>query len=482
MVALMAIEALTDAVKALGDATQKTLSSIEQHPRALLEALPAAVYITDTEGRITFYNQAAADLWGQAPQLGTMEWCGSWRLYWPDGRPMPHHECPMAVAIRERRAIRGAEAIAERPDGTRVPFLAYPTPIWDDAGELTGAINTLIDITERKQREEFANRLASIVESSQDAIVSKDLNGVVATWNKGAEKLFGYTAAEMIGKEIVLLIPEDHPDEEPAILERIRRGERVEQYETIRRRKDGSLVEIALTVSPVKDAAGHVIGASKIARDITESKRAEERQILLLREMNHRIKNLFALASSVVAVSKRSADSVEELADAVQGRLSALARAHDLTLPDMTPAGAGPEKTTTLRALLEAIIAPFDGVEHDGESRVAITGPEISIGGRAVTGLALLLHEFATNAVKYGALSCAGGRINVSWPADEGALHLIWEETGVKRRVRKPEGEGFGSLLVRATVSGQLGGQMTQDWRADGLTIRVSASSAALAG
>src|SRR5215470_20092071 len=105
----------------------------------LLEALPVAVYTTDAQGRITFYNRAAAALWGHNPALGSSQWCGSWRLYWPDGRPMRHDECPMAIALKEQRAISGAEAAAERPDGVRVPFLAYPRPLFDEAGRLAGA-------------------------------------------------------------------------------------------------------------------------------------------------------------------------------------------------------------------------------------------------------------------------------------------------------------------------------------------------------
>jgi PAS domain S-box-containing protein len=120
----------------------------------VLRVLPAAVYTTDATGRITFYNEAAADLWGCRPELGKSEWCGSWRLYWPDGRPMQHSECPMAVALRECRAIREAEAVAERPDGTRVPFLASPTPLRDASGAVIGAVNMLVDNTQRKRVEE----------------------------------------------------------------------------------------------------------------------------------------------------------------------------------------------------------------------------------------------------------------------------------------------------------------------------------------
>lgn len=125
----------------------------------LLGALPAAVYITDAAGRITFYNQAAVDLWGHRPELGKDVWCGSWKLYWPDGTPLPHDQCPMAVALKEDRPIRGMEAIAERPDGTRVPFIPYPTPLHDTSGALVGAVNMLVDITEHKRSEQQEREL-----------------------------------------------------------------------------------------------------------------------------------------------------------------------------------------------------------------------------------------------------------------------------------------------------------------------------------
>jgi PAS domain S-box-containing protein len=125
----------------------------ERHLRDLFDSLPAAVYTTDAEGRITYYNQAAVELSGRQPQLGSDQWCVSWQLYWPDGTPMRHDQCPMATALREGRPIRNMEAVAERPDGTRVPFIPYPTPLCNDAGEVVGAVNMLIDISERKQAE-----------------------------------------------------------------------------------------------------------------------------------------------------------------------------------------------------------------------------------------------------------------------------------------------------------------------------------------
>jgi PAS domain S-box-containing protein len=139
----------------------EALIQSEGYFREVLEALPAAVYITDATGQITYYNEAAAALWGHRPQLGDSEWCGSWKLFWPDGRPLPHGECPMALAVKEKRPIRGMEAVAERPDGTRVPFIPYPTPLYDASGTFVGAVNMLVDITERKRTEEQQNFLVA---------------------------------------------------------------------------------------------------------------------------------------------------------------------------------------------------------------------------------------------------------------------------------------------------------------------------------
>jgi PAS domain S-box-containing protein len=133
---------------------QASLPEHERRFRELLDALPAAVYTTDAAGRITYYNEAAVALWGHRPPLGTGEWYGSWKLFWPDGTPLPHEQCPMALALKEDRAVRGMEAAAERPDGTRVPFIPYPTPLHDEAGQLIGAVNMLVDITDRKHAEE----------------------------------------------------------------------------------------------------------------------------------------------------------------------------------------------------------------------------------------------------------------------------------------------------------------------------------------
>ncbi len=435
----------------------------ENYFRQVLELLPAAVYITNAAGLITYYNEAAAALWGHYPQLGVGEWCGSWKLYWPDGRPLPHDQCPMALALREKRPIRGLEAVAERPDGVRVPFIPYPTPLYDESGELIGAVNMLVDISDRKRAEYYAQRLAAAVEFSDDAIITKDLDGVITTWNRGAERLFGYTAEETIGKSITILIPLDRHDEEHKILDRIRRGEHVDRYDTVRRHKDGSLVDISLTVSPVRDAEGKIIGASKIARDITERRRAQEQQKLMVGELQHRIKNTLATVGAIANQTFRDAPSECE---AFRGRLEALAGAHDLLKNDNWQAAA-------LVALVGRALEPFQDKHRD---RFLIDGPDgIFLDAQKASLLAMALHELATNAVKYGALSSEKGHVRIAWQRLEGdkpqRFRLRWQESGGPP-VTSPRQKGFGSLLIERAIRSQLG-QASLDFDQHGLVCSM---------
>jgi PAS domain S-box-containing protein len=320
-----------------------------------------------------------------------------------------------------------------------------------------------------------AQHYAAIVESSDDAILSKDLNGVILSWNQGAERLFGYSSEEAIGKPITMIIPLDRREEEPAFLDKIRRGERVQHFETVRQRKDGSFIDISLTISPIRDARGHIVGASKIARDITELKKTRDRQHLLLREMSHRVKNLFALSSSIVGLSARSAKTVPELAESARERLAALARAHALTFSHGEPS----PQPTTLQSLIRTLVAPFDGPE---EPRILVSGVDAVVSGSAIASLALLVHEFATNAAKYGALSSPEGTVDIVCAEKGDLIALSWTESGGPPVV-KPEGnEGFGGVLSRIAVSNQLGGEITRDWRPEGLAIQLEAPRSRLAG
>ena len=551
--------------------------------RELVNALPAAVYTTDPSGRITYYNEAAAALWGCRPDLGTSDWCGSWKLFWPDGRIMPHDQCPMATAVKKQQAIRGLEAVAERPDGTRVPFLPFPTPIFNESGVFVGAVNMLVDITERKRAEEATQRLASIVDSSDDAIISKGLDGIIRSWNSAASRLFGYEAAEVIGKPVTILIPQDRQDEETFILQQIRRGERIEHYETVRRRKDGGLIDVSLTVSPIRNAQGKIIGASKIARDITKRKReinaalllasivetsddaiisktldgiitswnkgaerifgymaeeiigksikvlipreyhAEEDTILdrlrrgqriehyetirqrkhgslinvsltvspvadpqgkivgaskiarditerkrteaqislLAREAEHRTKNILATVQATVHLTQ--SETIDGLKSAIEGRIQALANVHALFVESRW-------EGAHLNNLVTQELSPYC---QDVEARTRIEGPDLLLEPYAAQTIAITLHELATNAAKYGALSVPDGRVHVAWSGGEKA-HLIlrWTETGGPL-VTSPTRKGFGTRVMERMIREQLKGKMQFDWRAEGLVCEI---------
>ena len=435
--------------------------SREDSYRKILDELPAAIYVTDALGRITYFNEAAATLWGHRPTIGTSEWCGSWKLLWPDGRALPHGECPMAIAIKEKRIVRGMEAIAERPDGTRVPFEPYPTPLFDASGALIGAVNMLIDITDRKRAEETKQLLSSIVQFSDDAIISKNLKGIIESWNAGAERIFGYKASEAVGQSVEILIPPDRLNEETEIISRIRRGEHIEHYETVRRRKDGSLIDISLTVSPIKDAKGKVLGASKIARDITDRKRSEAHISALAHEAEHRAKNVLATAQATVHLTE--ADTVAEFKKVIEGRLQALANVHTLFVASRW---SGAE----LRDLVTKELAPYR--KGDG-TRVSIEGPVLVLEPNRAQTVAVICHELATNAAKYGALSVCKGRIDVSWTRPEnGQLVLRWTETSGPV-VRPPTRKGFGTRVMASMVQ-QAKGEIQFDWHPAGLSCELA--------
>lgn len=309
--------------------------------------------------------------------------------------------------------------------------------------------------------------LAAIVENSDDAILSKTLDSTILTWNAGATRLFGYSADEAIGRSVTMLIPEDRRGEEDHILGRLRSGERVDHFETVRRHKDGSLIDVSLTISPVRNAAGEIIGASKIARDITELKQSRTGQSILLREMNHRIKNIFSVISGLVALSARDRHDDEELGPAILARLEALSRAHELTLPDLRSETAT-EKSTTFAELLRTIVAPH----QLDEERVSISGDDVLLSGSALTSIALLLHELTTNAAKYGALSMSAGRLQVTMRVEGEQFHIDWIEQGGPPIAGEPVSEGFGSVLEAAALRG-LRGTLSRHWDRSGLRLSL---------
>ncbi|WP_160310519.1 sensor histidine kinase [Microvirga vignae] len=311
----------------------------------ILEVLPAAVYTTDAAGRITFYNQAAVDLWGCRPELGKSEWCGSWRLFWPDGRPMPHDECPMAVALKEDRAIHDGEAIAERPDGTRVPFLASPTPLHDASGAVIGAVNMLVDMTQRKK--------------------------------------------------------------------------------------------------------------------------AEEHQKVLLAELQHRVRNTLAVIRSIAHQTAETSETIEDYAMHFDGRLGALARVQAAVTRDPTAGIA-------LASLVAEELLSF--AAQEGE-QFSLSGPDLRLQPKAAETLGLAIHELATNAVKYGALASPNGDVTVTWRLEDQdgdrRLRIEWTEAGVPELSLSPRRSGFGTELLTQTLPYQLRGTTMLTFKPGGLQCTI---------
>ena len=543
--------------------------------------------------------------------------------FWEWVRPGSGSTCGAALATGDRSIVAdielsdfmaGSEDLETyRQTGIRA---VQSTPLVSREGRLLGMMSThwrnshqpsdrdlrlldvlarqAADVIERKQAELTDQRLASIVDSSHDAIVSKDLNGRVTTWNRGAERLFGYAASEMIGRSITTLIPPDRLHEEVRILDRIRRNERVDPYETVRMRRDGSLVDVSVSVSPLRNATGEVIGASKIARDIskrkeaecalaernlhlalaeraalvgrvaydadseklqisagyaaihgfpvgtreimrsewkagvhpddvarleelrndafrtrsneysadyrivrargevrwidarifiayredgrpqrvvgvnidvTARKRAEEQQRALHAELDHRVKNVLATVSAIATHTKDTSSSMDDFVAALDRRMQSMASTHELL-------SRARWQGVPLRELVQREIAPYSS-----NGNTCIKGSDVILGAEAAQTTALVLHELATNAAKYGALSQPKGRVSVRWyrrrnGQGPGPLAIEWLETGGPV-VEVPNNSGYGTSVITELVPYELGGTARLRFSPEGVRCRL---------
>jgi two-component system, chemotaxis family, CheB/CheR fusion protein len=419
--------------------------------RHLLATLPVAAYTCDAEGLITYFNERAVELWGREPRLGDPvdRFCGSFRLFSADGSPMSHGECWMALALRDGKAYSGQEIVIERPEGNRCIALAYANPFRNERGELAGAVNVLVDITDRRHAELARSQLAAIVESSDDAIVGKDLNGVIQSWNAAAQRLFGYTPEQAVGRHISFLIPAERADEEDRILARLRAGERVYHFDTVRVRSDGQPVHVSLTISPIRDGAGRIVGASKIARDITDRKQDEERIYRLMTQLKeadlrkneflamlaHELRNPLAPLLNMLEIMKRGEGNgklIEQVRSTLERQLGQMVRLVD-DLLDMSRISRSKlelrkgrvELASVIHQSVEACRPLAESAKH--ELNVSLPPEPIYLHADPVR-LAQVFGNLLNNACKY---TEPGGRIWLTAERQGGDVVVNVKDTGL---------------------------------------------------
>lgn len=433
------------------------LTRLNDDLKNLLDETQIATIFLDDELNITYFTPAMTDLFNLR--------------HGDHGRPITDLATRLRYADLQRDAAEvmcklGTIEREVRTD-TEAVFLMRIHPYRSMHGVIDGVVITFIDITDRKRHEAAQAQIAAIVDCSQDAIIGHTLDGTITSWNAGAQAIFGYTAAEAIGKPFAILIPEDQGEQAQQVLDRLQQGERVEHFEVDRIRKDGRIIDVSLSVSPVKDPEGKLIAASTIAREFTQRKLVEDHKSMLMRELDHRIQNTLAVVSSLVRQTVRNSDSLEAFARDIEGRLGAFSRVQALSNHERQGRAA-------LRDIVLGELHPYELRE---QHRIVVgAGTDIVLTPTATQALALALHELATNAAKYGALSVPAGRVEVTWrvedPAREPRVLIDWTESDGPP-VRPPARRGFGTQLIEDMVSFALNAKVRRDFRPEGVRCNI---------
>jgi PAS domain S-box-containing protein len=572
---------------------EDTLRKNEQALRELLGALPAAIFVTDADGRITYCNQAAVELWGKRPELGTDRWCDLARFYCADGKPANLRDCPTEIALRRGKSVRGCEAILERADGTRISILPYPTPLFDAAGSIVGVVNMTVDISERKQAEfALAERNAQLALAGQAALVgsyayevgmertqisegyaaiyglpegttettrsqwrarvhpddvqradglrARTFNYKQGTFNveyriirsgavrwiesrgfvsydedKRPRRIVGINIDVTERKQTETLLREsearlqealtagkvmafdwdagtgrsqrsDNADriiggvEDGRFLKHVHAEDRAyfkahigglcpdtPAYALIFRfvRADGQQIWLEETAKGEFDGTGKLLRIKGLTRDITERKELEDHKNTLISELDHRVKNVLALVSTVASRTQETSSSMAEFVAALDGRIKSMATAHEL-LSHRRWQGI------PLAELVRHELAPYATV-----SNTRIDGPDVVLSAEAGQTLAMVLHELVTNAAKFGAISTKSGRICVRWRFRrnghaESWLCIHWEESGGPRVV-PPTRSGFGTSVVHELIPYELDGRVDLMHSAEGVRAKL---------
>ena len=464
--------------------TLPALNAMLRASDGILDLLPIATFICDAQGVILQYNRRAVELWGHAPRPGQTheEFVKGVHFWESDGTPVAHSL--LAEVLTDGQPVRDVERQVERADGARIAISVNIDPLFNADSEVVGAVYCVQDITERKRATdaleqsrqhalEQEQRLAATYEHAAIGISEIDTAGRILRVNEAICDITGYSREEL--QQSVLFrftYPDDTDSDREAFRKQIA-GD-LEFYSVEKRfiRKDGRAIWVSVRSSPVRDAEGRLLYLVRVVQDITEGKMAEQRQKLLIDELNHRVKNTLATVQSLASQTARRADSPREFSESFEGRLIALSKAHDqLTMHHW--------ESADLRNVLSAGFAPYGA----GPEKVVLRGEDVRLRPRAVLTLAMVFHELITNAAKYGALSAPAGRVEIRWKPVRDAyarpfLRIDWQEQGGPAVV-EPERRGFGSRLIEGGVAAELGGSARLSYEPQGLRCELMVPRAA---
>jgi PAS domain S-box-containing protein len=443
----------------------------------LAESLPQLVWTARSDGSHDYFNRRWHDFTGLTPEQSLGH---GWQsaLHPKD---LPHAQEQWRIALAQGTPYE-AEFRVRTAAGHYEWVLSRAMPIKDLSGDPVRWFGTSTNIDAQKRAEEALRNLETryrlALEAASLGTWQVDFERGVVSWDEETRALY------QVKPDTPDCIPFDqavsriHPEDRDYVRRRITAvcdpqsdGHYECEYRVIM--PDGKLrwFRSVGQISPSSDDDAHrALNLSGVVSDITERHTFEEAQNLLTRELNHRVKNLFAIANGMVSMTARTAKDPKEMATALRGRLSALSRAHELVQP-VNNLGQGHGSEVELSRLCEAVIEPY---RQNGSNKIMIEGPAVSIGSNTTTSLALVLHELATNAAKYGSLSQPGGEISIQWNIHNDTVDLLWRESGGPAVKSPPEFEGFGTQLSQRSIAGQLGGTLEREWLYEGLRVHMT--------
>jgi PAS domain S-box-containing protein len=449
---------------------EEKLRKSEQKIRELLGALPVAIFVTDPDGRITYYNQAAVELWGRRPELGKDRWSDLARPCSADGKPARLADCPTEIALRQGKSVRGLEAILERADGTRIPVVPYPTPLRDATGTIVGVVNMTVDISERRQAERtLAERNAQLSLAGRAALVGSyvyDVNKGTTQISEGYATIHGLpegTTETTISEWRSRVHPDDLAQAEGRREQAFAEGRKEDnaEYRIILSTGEVRWIERRGSISYSEDGRPERVVGVNI--DITERKRSEEYQRMMNAELDHRVKNVLATVRAIMAHTREASGSSEDFVARLDHRIESLARTHELLSERKW-------RSVPLVEIIRRELAPYSARNTD------IGGPDLTLKAGAAEAAAMVFHELTTNAAKHGALSSRIGRVSVRWHwlrnGSPDRLAIEWQEKDGPP-VRTPSRSSYGSSIIRDLIPFELGGAVDLSFPPGGTRCRV---------